>query len=405
MADNVTINTLTGSPVASTEEVTTLNGGAVPAQHIQRFLLAFRTADSTAVDVPGDAANGVDVDVTRVQGTVAVTGPVTDAELRATPLPVSGTVSVSEPVSIDDNGGSITVDGPLTDAQLRATAVPVSGTVTTGGLTDAQLRATAVPVSGTVSVSEPVSVDDNGGSLTVDGTVAVSNFPASQPVTDNGSSLTVDAPLGTPVGVRLSDGTSGLGTTAGRLHVDDGGASLTVDGTVTVQDGGTALLHQGDVANDGVDAGNPVKIGGQARIGSFPTAVAQGDRVNATFDKYGRMLVRSNQREIRGSQKTTITSSTAETTIVTAGGAAVFNDLHGLILTNTSASACNVTIKDATGGTTRLIFAVPAGETRGFMLPSADGHKQATANNNWTATCSASVASLEITALYVLDSS
>jgi len=32
---------------------------------------------------------------------------------------------------VSDNGGSLTVDGPLTDAQLRAVAVPVSGTVTT----------------------------------------------------------------------------------------------------------------------------------------------------------------------------------------------------------------------------------------------------------------------------------
>jgi len=33
------------------------------------------------------------------------------------------------PIPISDAGGSITVDGPLTDTQLRATAVPVSGTV------------------------------------------------------------------------------------------------------------------------------------------------------------------------------------------------------------------------------------------------------------------------------------
>jgi hypothetical protein len=43
--------------------------------------------------------------------------------------------------------GPLAVTGPLTDAELRATPVPVSGTVATGGLTDAQLRATAVPVS------------------------------------------------------------------------------------------------------------------------------------------------------------------------------------------------------------------------------------------------------------------
>lgn len=41
-----------------------------------------------------------------------------------------------------------TLVSPLTDTQLRATPVPVSGTVTASGpLTDAQLRASAVPVS------------------------------------------------------------------------------------------------------------------------------------------------------------------------------------------------------------------------------------------------------------------
>src|SRR5438874_497635 len=45
--------------------------------------------------------------------------------------------------------GEIAGGGGLTDTQLRATPVPVSGTVTanTGGLTDTQLRASAVPVS------------------------------------------------------------------------------------------------------------------------------------------------------------------------------------------------------------------------------------------------------------------
>jgi hypothetical protein len=61
--------------------------------------------------------------------------------------PVSGSVSVSnfpavQPVS--DNGASLTVDG----------AVSVTGSVAvTGPLTDTELRATPVPVSGTVAVS------------------------------------------------------------------------------------------------------------------------------------------------------------------------------------------------------------------------------------------------------------
>src|SRR5574343_365061 len=69
------------------------------------------------------------------------TGGLTNAELRATPVPITGTVAVSNLAS-----------GGLTDTQLRATPVPISGTVAISNqvsqpLTDTQLRATAVPVS------------------------------------------------------------------------------------------------------------------------------------------------------------------------------------------------------------------------------------------------------------------
>lgn len=86
---------------------------------------------------------------------------------------------------------------------------------------------------GAVSVSEPVSVDDNGGSLTVDdgglsltvdGTVAVSAVAGNVTVVDGGGSLTVD------------DGgtTLGVDDAGGSLSVDDAGGSLTVDGSVSV---------------------------------------------------------------------------------------------------------------------------------------------------------------------------
>lgn len=55
MADNVTLNPGTGGAVVSTEEVTTLNGGAVSAQQVQRIIPAVRTADGTAVDVVSTA--------------------------------------------------------------------------------------------------------------------------------------------------------------------------------------------------------------------------------------------------------------------------------------------------------------------------------------------------------------
>jgi hypothetical protein len=58
--------------------------------------------------------------------------------------------TLADPIRIDPTGTTIQpVSGPLTDAQLRATPVPVSGP-----LTDAQLRATPVPVSGTVAATQ-----------------------------------------------------------------------------------------------------------------------------------------------------------------------------------------------------------------------------------------------------------
>jgi len=85
-----------------------------------------------------------------VQGTVGgVPIAVTDAQLDSA-LNLAGT-EVFSGIGLTVQGNSagvpVPVSGPATDAQLRATPLPVSGTVATGGLTDTQLRATAVPVS------------------------------------------------------------------------------------------------------------------------------------------------------------------------------------------------------------------------------------------------------------------
>jgi len=61
------------------------------------------------------------------QATMANSAPVVIASNQSA-VPVSGTFyQVTQPVSI---AASVAVTGPLTDTQLRATAVPVSGTVT-----------------------------------------------------------------------------------------------------------------------------------------------------------------------------------------------------------------------------------------------------------------------------------
>ena len=98
----------------------------------------------------GSVVQGVGLDggrVWAVEGQVAVTNP-TPAVTYVNALIDGGSITVANFPATQP------VSGPLTDLQLRATPVPVSGTVTTGGLTDTQLRATPVPVS--VGSSFPV---------------------------------------------------------------------------------------------------------------------------------------------------------------------------------------------------------------------------------------------------------
>lgn len=172
-------------------------------------------------------------------------------------------------------------------------------------------------------------------------------------------------------------------------------------GTLRVAQATDCLVAvQGSVASDSVDANNPVKIGGQARI-TNPVPVADADRVDAIFDKLGKQVVVGSIRVLKARQVTIITASTAETTIVTAGAAGVFKDLYSLLLTNTSATATEVLIRDATAGGTISSFMVPAGATVGFALPESGAWPQGTAANNWTATVGTSITSLKVTALTV----
>lgn len=180
---------------------------------------------------------------------------------------------------------------------------------------------------------------------------------------------------------------------AGSAIIGKVGIDQTTPGTTNL------VAANGDVAHDAADSGNPVKVGAMART-SNPAAVANADRVNFIADKLGKQITVGAIRELKGLQKTTITTSTGETTIVSAV-ASTYLDLYGLILANTSATIVTVTIRDTTGGSAIAIIEVPANDTRGFMLPVDSAIPQTTVNTNWTAQGDASITSLEITALYV----
>ena len=219
MADNLTTQSATPATVPSSSVIAT---DEVSGVHFQRVKLVDGTADSN-VAIAGDATNGLDVDVTRVQGTVTVAD--------------GGTT-----LSVDDGGGSLTVDG----------TVAVSGSVAvTGPLTDAQLRATAVPVSGTVAIT------DGSGPVTVDGSVSVSNFPATQPVSGN---VGIDSTTNT---VKIDSVTNTVKLDAGQVSTLTPPTSVGISGTAnTVKiDSTTNTVQLATNTSVGLTStGNTVKI-------------------------------------------------------------------------------------------------------------------------------------------------
>lgn len=210
------LNTGTGGAKILVDTLTTVNGAVAtpPGVQVQRTKVGYGTKGDYR-----DVTTTSPLPVTVIGGS---SSGLTDAQLRATPVPVeatitfppsmavtgtfwqatqpvSGTVGVSgsvavtgtfwqatQPVSI---ASPVAVTGTFWQAiQPVSGAVSVTGSVAvTGPLTDAQLRASALPVSGTVSVSGSVPVTGTFWQATqpVSGTVGVSGSVAvTGPLTD-----------------------------------------------------------------------------------------------------------------------------------------------------------------------------------------------------------------------------
>lgn len=226
--------------------------------------------------------------------------------------------------------------------------------------------------------------------ISVAGTIYVRPGSDTAVTSANGYSLAANDLIGgaPATGPRFASTAPPMGSVSGTVAV-----SSVIPGT-----GATNLGKAEDAPHTSGDVG--VEVLGVRNDTLATMTNTDADYSPVATDKRGRAMAGACPRELKGIQKTTITSSTAETTILTAV-ASTFLDVYSIQIANTSGTACNVTIKDATAGTTRFIYAIPAGDTRGFAVDADSASIQAAVNNNWTATCSASVASIEITVLYV----
>lgn len=174
----------------------------------------------------------------------------TDTELRATPIAVSGTVTANvgtgtQPVSgtltCNAGTGTLAVSGPVTDSQLRATAVPVNGTVTANVGTGTQ------PVSGTFwQTTQPVSLA-SAPTTPVTGTFWQGTQPVSGTLTCNAGSGTqaVSGPLTdtqlrasvVPVSLSSTTVTGSVAVTGPLTDTQLRATAVPVSGTITANAG------------------------------------------------------------------------------------------------------------------------------------------------------------------------
>lgn len=144
----------TQASVASIDTKTPSQGQKTMANSSPVVIASDQSAVHTIVDssaLPSGAATSANQSTeiaslasidSKLTSPITVTGPLTDAQLRATPVPVSISSGITNPLPVTDAAAEaslasidtkltapLAVTGPLTDTQLRATPVPISGTV------------------------------------------------------------------------------------------------------------------------------------------------------------------------------------------------------------------------------------------------------------------------------------
>lgn len=128
-----------------------------------------------------------------------------------------------------------------------------------------------------------------------------------------------------------------------------------------------ALQVGGNVAHDAVDSGNPNKIGGKAIAGlSTATLVAAADRSDIHVGLDGALITRPHcglEDLVSGVAAITDGSSTS---VIASAGAGVKNYITDVIISNSSATAVTVDLRDGAAGTVKATFPVPA-NTSGVM--------------------------------------
>lgn len=248
MADNVAFQnddlaTPADGTIVATDEVA-YSGDTAKVQIIQLASVTGTEGSKTLEKIGGDAANGLDVDVTRISGTISLpTGAATETTLGTR-------LSESD---FDTKIGSLTETAPTTDTassglngrlqriaqRLTSLIALIPADLTGSGNFKVAVVETTVtqPISGTVAATQSGTWDVGtvtnalpAGTNNI-GDVDVLTLPSLPAGTNAIGKLTAND------GVDIGDVTINNAAGASAVNIQDGGNVITVDGTVTANAG------------------------------------------------------------------------------------------------------------------------------------------------------------------------
>jgi hypothetical protein len=339
-------------------------------------------------------------------------------QLAASSIPVilpSATITTLTPPS--NTGYALDSSLSIIDTDLKSNIILHAGTNLIGkvGIDQTTLGTTNnVSISGTTGAGTSTLLKDDtsfGDGVTT-GILSVTNrlwngtnYDRAYGDKTNGAFVNVKTSV-LPTGAALETG-GNLATLAGGVTSSKYQTNVAQIAGSTTSTAATGVQKVGIVGNAGaaVDAAtnaappaNAVQVGGIAST-ALPSAFTATDLAPILLDKFGRVVTSPfTVRDLLGDQTTSITSTTAATTIVTADASNML-DLISLTLTNTSATATEVSLYNDDGTTLRWTGYVPAGDMRGIVFPAP--LKQTAVNKTWKMITVTSVASLKVTAQFV----
>jgi hypothetical protein len=331
-------------------------------------------------ETAGTALTENDAAAARVDSKRAVVGVIEDETTRGR----RATVTAANALKVDNSGVTQPISGTVT-ANAGTGTFTVTGAVTNAG-TFATQESGALLTSAQL-IDDIVYTDDTSTHAT--GTSKGALFMAAATPTDSAVNandigavaMTTDRKLHVSVQDALPAGTNAIGklssnsgVTIGAVEIASAQTLATVTTVTTVTTCSTvttvSTLTGSGIAHDGVDSGNPHKVGARCALTlSDDTIVANADRTDNVSDGDGTLLVR-NQFPLADLVSERVSNTDGASTAFSNFGstANTRNVVTAIVLWNSSATAGYVDFRDGTAGS--ILFTVPIPAGGGAVLPA-----------------------------------